>query len=74
MGKRRWTEELRNRSELGFYIILETHRKCGPSNVIYHYFSHYHYFNHFESKDASPLPHAGGINTEDDQKFSPDRG
>ena len=37
-------------------------------NVIYHYFSH------FESKSASPLPYAGGISTEDDQKFSLDRG
>ena len=44
------------------------------TNVIYYYFSHYHYFSHFESKGASPLPHAGGINTEAIQKFSMRRG
>ena len=42
--------------------------KIRKVNVIYHYFSH------FESKDASSLPHVGGINIEDDQKFSSNRG
>ena len=58
--------------EKSFIFWIKTRLLC-IGNVIYQYFSHYHYFSHFESKGASPLPHADDVNTEDDQKFSPSR-
>ena len=48
-------------------------RENWDRNVVYHYFSHYHYFSRFGSEGASPLPRAGDVNIENDQKFSPSR-
>ena len=45
-----------------------------PTNVIYPSSGHHPPLIPLRFKTTSPLPHAGGINTEDDQKFSPGRG